>query len=180
MPSSTKEETTAQAPEQKYAATTWGGEIFEDLVVPSGQVCQVRRPGVQGLIRDGILESLDSLTGIVQNELIPSAKGTAKKAIDPQEIMKNPESVVQIMHLTDRIITHVVVQPQIEMSPNDVTRRKQGVIYADMIDIDDKMFILNYAVGGARDLERFREESEKALGTVDSESTTEGDTESTP
>lgn len=153
--------------DNKYAATQWGGEVLEDLTVPSGQLCQVRRPGVQGLIEAGIIHSLDSLTGIVQNELIPTAEG--KQKVDVKKVLDNPDALVNILHLTDRVAVHVVVQPKVEMAPNDVTLRKPGVIYADMLDIQDKMFILNYALGGTRDLETFRKESSALVGSVEPE-----------
>ena len=60
-------EVVAVDPNDKYAPTTWGSELggAEDLTVPSGQTCLVRRPGVQGLMEAGILHDLDTLTAEV-------------------------------------------------------------------------------------------------------------------
>lgn len=143
--------------DHKYKATTWGGPLVEDLEVPSGQICQVRRPGPEGLIRAGVINSIDSLTGIVQNELIPSADGSTK--IDPAKLVENVKAMEEVIHVTDRIVCYVVLQPEIVMTPNDVTTREDGVIYADMVGLEDKMFIMQYALGGTRDLETFRTES---------------------
>lgn len=163
--------------ENKYAPTQWGGEVFNDVTMPSGQVAQLRRPGVQGLIAAGLLESLDSLSAIVGQDLIPTAQGKKapsdrkpKKAkspeIDIKTLMKKPEQLANIMHLVDRVTVHCVMQPKIEMAPNDITSRKEGVIYTDSIDLGDRMFIFNYAVGGTTDLQTFRAESEAALGDL--------------
>lgn len=154
--------------EDRYAPTAWasgGAGQPEDLEMPSGQWALVARPGPEGLIKAGIIQSLDALTGIVQGELIPNAEGTPK--IDAAKLMANPKAITDVMHTMDRIVCHVVQKPKVEMTPNDVTRRKDGVIYADMVDLEDKMFIMNFAMGGTRDLETFRQESAKHVGGVD-------------
>lgn len=156
--------------ENKYAATSWGSENglggLHDLEMPSGQLAQVRRPGPQGLITAGVIQSMDSLTGIVKNDLIPAAEGKPK--VDASKVLKDPKALAEMTHMIDKIVCHCVVQPKVEMTPNDVTRRKPGVVYADMIDLTDKVFIMNFGMGGSKDLERFRQESEAAVGGVDS------------
>lgn len=152
--------------DERYAPSQWGSVGgLEDLTMPSGQVAQVRRPGPQGLIEAGVIHSLDALTGIVQNELIPQAEGAPK--VDVQKLMKNESALASIIHTADRVVVHCVVQPKVEMTPNDVTSRKPGVIYADMVDLEDKMFIMQFAMGGTRDVATFRAESKKAVGGVD-------------
>ena len=59
----------AQQPEGKYAPTAWGSNadsMGTDLVFPSGQVALVRRPGLQGLLKEGILHNLDTLTPFIE------------------------------------------------------------------------------------------------------------------
>ena len=84
-------------------------------------------------------------------------------------------SAEQMIHVLDRIVCACVVKPRIEMTPNDPTRRKHGVVYCDMVDLDDKLFLFNYVVGGTRDLERFRQESADALGGLRELQEDEGD-----
>lgn len=185
MPPTTTAKKKAAAPQDKYAATAWGstevGGVM-DLEVPSGQLCLVRRPGVEGLLREGLLRDLDSFTALVQSEHIERVnkgksskqpqdrqqkKGAAQKeALD--KIVSDPEKLANLMHTVDRVICHVVIKPEIKMTPNDVTNRKQGVIYADMVDLTDKMFIFNFVVGGSRDIARFLEEAGGDLGPVES------------
>ena len=70
------------------------------------------------------------------------------------------------MHVLDRITTSCVVQPEIKMTPNDPTSRVAGVVYADQVEMEDKLFLFQFVVGGTRDLERFRKESDDALGSL--------------
>lgn len=164
--------------EGKYAATSWGASTGtanapHDLEVPSGQVCLVRRPGVEGLLTAGVLQDIDTLTALVGETIDSKTKkpGEASPApeIDMNEILKNPERMTAVLHTVDRTICAVVVKPPIYMAPNDVTLRKSGVIYTDMVDLTDKMFIFQYVVGGSADLESFRAELDEAVGSLDTE-----------
>jgi hypothetical protein len=169
----------------KYAPSTWGaGEVLLDLEVPSGQLCQVRRPGVTGLIKAGILDSLDSLTGLVQSEHIERvAKGEGAK-ITPEDISNlasNKDKLAQALTLADKVAEYVVVQPSLlrpvvrdekgnprlddsgaetELADAD---RKPGQIYTDAVDLVDKMYIFQFVVGGVSDLETFRKEFDQSL-----------------
>lgn len=156
-------------PNDKYAATTWGSQLggAEDLTVPSGQMCLVKRPGVEGLMKAGVLHDLDSLSQIVDSKHVKRVQGKPDE-IDTASLMQSPENIDNVLHVVDRVICYVVMKPQILMTPNDPTSRVQGRVYADMIDIVDKMFIFQYAVGGVRGLEPFREQLNEALGDMGS------------
>lgn len=164
----TRASSTGSGEEQRYVPTTWGagasGEVLEDITVPSGQLCLVRRPGVEGLLKAGVLHQLDTLTQLVQSNL--NSKGSNATDETVMDIMADPEKLASMMRVLDKILIYVVVKPEIQSTPDDVTRRENGVIYADMVDLMDKMFLMNYAVGGTRDLERFRAEHTNAMGSV--------------
>lgn len=170
--------------EGKYAVNTWGSiGGYEDLTVPSGQLCLVKRPGVQGLMAAGVLHNIDGLTAMVNQKHIKRVKGGPSSvapgvpdpaSLDMQSILKDPEALDSIMHTVDRVVCHVVIKPEVTMTPNDVTRRRDGVIYADMVDLVDKMFIFNFAVGGSRDLETFRGGLGEAVGSLDDGEGVEG------
>lgn len=167
--------------DEKYRPRIWGsngiGDI-EDLTVPSGQLCAVRRPGLEGLLREGILHNLDVLTGIVTETHLQDVKTKGVEAARDSTVIQtqalqdsllaNPQKFAELIHVVDRVVCAVVVQPDVKMTPNSPVNRKQGVIYCDMIDLNDKMFIFNYAVGGTRDLEQFRKDTGDALGGVES------------
>lgn len=159
----------ASKTDDKYAPTTWGsdGNGLEDLVVPSGQTCLVRRPGVQRLMEAGVLRDIDSLTSIVGEEHIKRVNG--ERSVNTETLVNDADAIANVLHMVDRVVVHCVVKPEVIMSPNDPTSRQDGVIYADMIDIEDKMFIFNFAVGGTRSVEQFRQESQSPVGSVDAE-----------
>lgn len=160
----------AQEEKKQYGRRVWGrtsgnedGTI--DLELPSGEEVKVIRPGLQGLIEAGVLHNIDSLSALVDEKHLKRVQG--KPEVDVQSLMKDEKNLQNLFHTVDRVLCHCVVEPQVLMTPNDPTSRKQGEhIYADQVPIEDKMFILDFAVGGNADLERFRRETTVALGSV--------------
>jgi hypothetical protein len=159
-----------EPPDSKYAPNTWlssGSGGLEDLTVPSGQICLVRRPGLEGLLKAGVLKNLDTLSAIVdQKHLKKTAKGKSPK-INVQTLLGDEEALADIMRAVDKVLVFCVVKPEIHLTPDDETRRQPGQVYADMVGIEDKMFIFNYVVGGTRDLETFRAGLDESLGGVE-------------
>ena len=158
----------AQDPTSKYAPDAWAsGGIggMEDLRVPSGQLCLVRRPGMEGLMKSGVLHNVDSLSQIVNEKHLKGAKG--KGEIDMASLMEDKEGLDEVMTVIDKVICHCVVKPEIHRPPNDVTLRQTGVIYADMVDLVDKMAIFNFVVGGTRDMESFRNGLDELVGGME-------------
>lgn len=159
---------------------------FHDLTLPSGEVCQVVRPGVQGLIKAGVLQSLDALTAIVQTETIPKAEG--KPVVDIKAITGDSDKFNSMMEAVDKIVIHVVQQPKVydlTITQHDIDKddlpftaedlgreftdedpRDPDRIYIDYIDSMDKMFIMNFAVGGSADLAQFRQATTNVVGSV--------------
>lgn len=162
---------TQDDPTAKYAPDAWlAGGIggMEDLQVPSGQLCLVRRPGLEGLIKAGVLQNIDSLSAIVgEKHIKKTGKGKADGGVNVNSVMKDPKALETIVYTVDKVVAHCVVKPEVHMAPNDVTLRRPGVVYTDMVDLQDKMFIFNYVVGGTRDLESFRRGLEGTVGSVE-------------
>lgn len=157
--------------EGKYAPTSWGSSGsggLEDLTVPSGQLCLIRRPGVQGLVVAGVLHSVDSLTSIVDKKHV--IKGTNGKPddINVESLMSDPNGLQDVMSVVDRVVCYCVVRPEIHETPKEDVKREPGVIYCDMIDVVDRMFIFAFVVGGTRDLETFRRGLDEIVGGLDS------------
>ena len=171
----------------KYTATAWGAEVTMDLEVPSGQLCLVRRPGISGLIKMGILDSLDSLTGLVQSEhldRVATAEGRKITSEDIAALSSNKDKLVQAVDLADKVIEYVVLQPDVKRpvvrdakgnpvltdgkeQPLADEDRVPGTVYTDNIDIMDKMYIFQFVVGGVSDLETFRKEFGETLAGVE-------------
>jgi len=154
----------SEAADSKYAANSWltgGSGTLEDVETPSGQLCLARRPGVEGLMTAGVLQNVDSLSGIVNAKFINKTG-----EVDAEALMQDDGALADIMHTVDKVVCFIVVKPEVHMTPNDKTRRKQGIVYADMVDLMDKMFLFNYAVGGTKDLESFRTELVSHVGSL--------------
>lgn len=160
--------TNAGEPQQQYTLGTQpADEIGEDLTLPSGATCRAVRADPATLVKTGVLNELDNLTGIVsakQDGKTPA--GPDDVNVDLQALMSNREQLTQVFDMIDRVVCHVVIKPTIKPPPNDPTNRQPDVGYTDMIDLDDKMFLFNYAFGGARDLESFRRQTAARMGDV--------------
>jgi hypothetical protein len=172
--------------ENKYAPSAWGAKsAFVDLTVPSGQLCQVRQPGVENLIAAGVLDNADTLIGLV-NQKVEKAKGktpAAKKAqVDPTEVFKqDPKKLTSLFAMIDKIVEHMVIQPKVvrpvvkldedpakpgtfaerPMLPEE---RDENTVYTDSIELADRMFLFQYAIGGGDDVDSFREKFATSLG----------------
>jgi hypothetical protein len=178
-------ETETQKPstDSKYAPTAWGGELLADLPLPSGQLCQARRVGVEGLMKAGIAHQIDPLMKLVQGHEDRVKKGMTQEEKDKLEeqsilkMMSNDEQMESLFHLLNRVLCHVVVQPPVQMAPDDITRRVDGVIYTDMVDLEDKLYIMSWTVGGADAVAQFRTQLAGDVGSVSAQSADEDSTE---
>lgn len=177
-PSKAKKPTDRKTPKND-SRPGFGRRAVFPLDLPSGYTVQVKRPGVQGLMKAGILESLDSLTSIVQSETIPKAEG--KPQVDVKKIMDDPEQLKSMLSMMDKIVLFCVVEPKLSPKPI-VTDADSNVVedptdeqldaarsddeqYVDLVDDEDKTYIMNFALGGAKDLATFRQATEEALAS---------------
>jgi hypothetical protein len=158
-----------------YAPTVWGSEessgALVDLDLPSGQKCLAQRPGPEGLMAAGLLDDLDMLATVVPK--IMGGKSTAKK-FDPSVAMRNKEMLAQAVKLMNRVVVFVVVKPELTEEPDDPRDKERGKIYPSSVSMEDKMFLFNWAVGGTRDLARFRQELQESVADVESGADVEG------
>lgn len=156
----------------------FGRKKLSYIDVPSGSTIGVVRPGVQGLVRAGILESFDQLTAIVSSEVIPAAEGQPRnKLVDARTLLKDPDKIKQATEMMDKIVMFVVEDPKLAPSPTLTEEDKaagktiddlyeEDVAYIDYVEDEDKAFIMNYVLGGTSDLARFREESAEVMGDL--------------
>lgn len=148
--------------------------------MPSGQVCKIRRIGMEGVLASGVMGDVDSLGAFVGERHLSGAghkgKGGAQ-GVNVMSLMRDPEALKKIVFLVDRVCPLVITEPTVmshfefvgntmetRMIPAD--KRNPEVVYTDQIGLEDKMFIFAYTMGASRDLERFRRESEEAVGTA--------------
>lgn len=160
-------ETIQPLSDDKYAPTAWGGSAYEDVPLPSGQLCLARRLGVEGLVKAGIVHDIDPLMGMVQmHEARMEGKGAESNEKMAMDLMKDEDKMASLFHMLDRIVCATVVKPHVEMAPNDITRRKDGVVYTDMVQMQDKMHLMMWSMGGAEALAGFREQYEGTLASL--------------
>jgi hypothetical protein len=180
----------------KYAPTSWASETLMDLQCPSGQLCQVRRPGVAGLVKAGVLDSLDSLSSLVKTDHIDRVERGLDPHVSAEEVQalaRNKDGLVKALALADKVAVYCVTQPKLSEIPlvrNPVTGEPEldddmlpmeiplegrvslkthtpETVYVDQVDLGDKMFILQFVVGGVSDLESFREGLAQTVGGLD-------------
>lgn len=164
----------------KYEVTTWGGNaLFQDLTTPSGQTCQVRLPGVQRLMAAGILEDADTLSTMVDKKHIRRVNG--KDQVNGDSLLKDPKNLVSVLRTVDKVVAHMVVQPTVKRpviigmddegketeKPLPEEDRDPKIVYTDDIDMTDRMYIFQFAVGGTTDVEQFRSKLAKAVGSME-------------
>jgi hypothetical protein len=116
-----------------------------------------------------------------------------QKGLPPQALKKiseDSEMLASTMLLFDRVLCRVVEQPVIQMPPPCVVcneyantsmhtdakvdgyhayregERDEDILYADQVEMDDKVFIFQWCLGGTRDLEKFREQQEANVGSL--------------
>lgn len=185
---------TDQAP---TSATSWKrNKTQHALRLPSGNVALVRRVGPEAFLEQDLMP--DNLAPIVQ-KAIHEKRGLPPKALE--KAIAGPDGLGKMVEMVDRVVVYAVIEPDVQMPPAclvcggldnadkraahedseqedyhkfDEGPRDETVLYVDEVDLMDKMFIMNYCVGGSSDLERFRVEHREAVGGLDIESGLEG------
>lgn len=137
----------------------WRGRKGTPLELPSGNTALVRNPGIQHFLKTGQIPN--SLRSMIQKAMNSGDKAPEKL----QTIFENEEEMAELFDLFDKVILQVVIEPKVlpvpvdedgmELHMND--RDLEAGIYVDEVNLEDKAFIFQYAVGGTKDLERFRE-----------------------
>lgn len=180
--SPTKKASRSGNPAKRATAQTWKRNLGEDVTLPSQNVCLARRPGPAAILGEGILP--DELAPIISEAV---SKGKGLRPQKAQEILDKPEGLLMMMEAMDKVTAMVVIEPKVRFhkySEKDATdengvvdaslvgtvipmdARDSDFVYTDEVDIEDKMFLFQYAVGGTRDYVRFREESSSGLGDL--------------
>lgn len=149
------------------SAKTWKRAVDEPVTLPSGNVVRLKRPGPTAMIQNGMLP--DALMNVV-SESISSKQGLSKES--QTALLEDNERLIEMLDALDQTVPKVMVDPKCAYHRNESgedipeDERDDDVVYTDYIDLDDKMFIFQFAIGGTRDADRFREESASALGNL--------------
>jgi hypothetical protein len=175
----------------------WGqntaAAVTHEATLPSGQIVEYRRLGVEALIEAGMLEQLDSLSALIETGPVADGKAKLQGHKKPKKaqaeadekaamraLVENPTLLPNMLTMVDKLLPRIVAVPevrihyvmvgdrQVMLSAED---REPGMIYADQIDFMDKMELFTLGVGdlGAV-VNTFRGISATDVGTVANES----------
>lgn len=159
------------APTTVTSADEWAaGAEGQILELPSGKSARVRMPGLQAFIA----------ADLIPNELLPIVMGRATgESMQDEELAKlrqDPAMLLQLALTMDKIFAYCVTEPKFEPAPTRQLEdgrtvlapeaKEDGVLYTDVVSDEDKGYVFNVAVGGTRDLERFRAEQSAQLAAV--------------
>lgn len=151
-------------------ASQWRQKKGAELTLPSGNVALVRNPGMHHFLRIGVIPN--TLRGIV-SEAISGGKAN----FQPKDLLKEEEDLDKIFQMLDDVLVEVVIEPRVKAVPMreveegkkipvPLEDRDQDFIYPDEVDMEDKSFIFQFAVGGTKDLSSFRRQQDQAMDLV--------------
>lgn len=178
------------------SAKGWKRSKGEELELPSENVALVKRPGPQALLADGIMpdtlmpivqQAISKGKGmkpqdlnledpaVISDMLGAIDKLMVKVVVEPKvayhKCLKKPADMGGVTpgpaHEEWVLIPEELRDGTTECPAcGAVHPDTDEIIYVDDVDLEDKFFIFNYAVGGTRDLERFRSEFAAGLGDL--------------
>jgi len=175
----------------------WKGRVERaavKLLLPSGNVCLAFNEGMMSFIESGKVPN--ALMPIIM-DAINEGKGMAPDAV--KKLANDSRVIQDMMAMVNSAVVSCVVQPKISPAPLAVRTIKSedapdvveeyivlsgqvgvdadgnGVerdpkkMYVDELDMNDKMFLFNWVMGGSKDIERFRTQSAAALESLSEE-----------
>jgi hypothetical protein len=145
------------------------------LKLPSGHVCEAINKGFQAFVLEGGIPN--PLMPLVM-EAVNSGKGVPTKQLS--DMSKDPDALVNMMQMVDNIVVSSVTSPVIQPTPSLIEdpdnpegpkiepERDPQLLYVDELDLDDKMFVMQWFMGGVKDLDRFREQQTAVMAALQS------------
>lgn len=176
--------TSDEVTHDEYAVVgAWGQSPYQQLVVPSGQKCLVKKIDMEDLISLDVARDVDTVSGVAA-ENVAKAQGKApadRKTKQPTksealaieqakaaDIAKDPDAIKKHVGLIRKIVCFAVQMPKIHPVPTpDPMRRELGKVYVDSIGFKDQMEIFKFAMSATTDAETFREEPAADVGDVE-------------
>jgi hypothetical protein len=138
----------------------------ELVLLPSGLTARITRPGIHEFLKVGFLP--DALRPTIENSI---RRGQGLRPQDEKALAEkasqDPKFLEELMRAYDLVVVQAWRAPTVvhhEVQDGEGWRtlsqseRDPVQLYTDEIGFDDKAFTFNFAVGGVRDLQRFRAE----------------------
>jgi len=128
------------------------------VLLPSGFDVLARRIDIRTLMKTGRIPN--SLRPILDKAM--QGEGTEAESISAS-VLEDPTKLEDMFTFIDQIWIDCVVDPPSAPNPAEGEVDDENIVYPKDVPDEDKMFLMNWAMGGSKDIERFREES---LGDV--------------
>lgn len=147
-------------------------------------VCLVRTPDPVAMMKAGVLDDFDTLTAAVAGKIQEIEGRSVPSPEAVQAIAQNTGQLEASLELMDKVVEFVVVEPKVTRPvlrdlkgkpvlddrnkeiPLGPDERDDETLYTDDVDLADRMFILQFSVGGTRDLEEFRKDNPELVETL--------------
>lgn len=140
-------------------ASSFKSKSTATLELPSGESVLCRRGGIEVFLR----------SGKVPNSLMPIMKaalgGNDKVKKAAQDVDVDETMIAELFEMFDLVAVTVMVQPKCHPIPSDGERNDE-LLYVDEVDLQDKQFLFQWAVGGTSDVEKFREQSAEFMASL--------------
>lgn len=141
------------------------------LPVPSGNKALVRPIGISFFISTGQMPA--SLMTIFQDAVKAGQQGKPAPEIDTDDF--DAEKMADLMKLVDSVCVEAVIAPNVVAAPKTtgheiipIPQREvlEDALWVDEVDIEDKMHIFQFVLGGAREMMPFREGEDSSVADV--------------
>lgn len=167
-------------PASEWKTTDDKGPQGFPLLLPSGNTCLCRPIGAEAFLTHGLIPN--QLLPIVQDTVEQAIKGVPRDAEAEdkrlREMATDPNSVSSVLEMANTVTVFCVLEPKVEPVPElgpdgEEVARDPEKLYVDRVDVEDKLFIMQFALGGTRDLERFRLELADAVAATSAQPSSE-------
>lgn len=166
---------------QASAASAFKKKVVDNVMLPSGVVAGLRRLGPTVILSSGSIP--DSLMSIVQEAL--KKGGNSKEAEEKLEkdLASDPSKIAEMVNSIDEIMPKVFAEPPVllhrrRVDAGDGTsaplwedipdeQRDPEQVYTDELELQDKLFVFKYVMGGGSELETFRQQPAAGVGNVE-------------
>lgn len=93
------------------------------------------------------------------------------------KMMMNPAEFMPVIDMINKVVEYVVIQPTVRRPVEEgvdgverpIKKREAGVVYTDVISLEDRLAIFGTSFSGLNDAVPFRDESEAAVGNLEDE-----------
>lgn len=139
---------------QVTSANQWGRAVTEGKAIPfpSGNVARVRRYNIMYLSKIGKIPN--KLQAIVQGFISDPA------GADLSKVAGDKDGIASMMELLDITCEMCFIEPKVKKLKKGETLAEDEISVED-VDLNDKLYLFDWAQGEVDDVEAFREKQER-------------------